>query len=67
MSEKEVAGYWNTKRVCEYFGGISSRTLNRWKNREQDPFPKPAHSNLGAKSLYKVQDVVAWDLRQHKG
>ncbi len=66
MHNTEVSGYWTTKKVCEYFGGIGSRTLNRWKNRETDPFPSPTHATRGSKSLYKAKEVVEWDLRQQQ-
>lgn len=67
MSNVEVTGYWNTKKVCEYFGGITARTLSRWKEKVSDPFPSPAHAGHGAKSLYKVEEVLAWDSRNKRG
>lgn len=66
MSDVDVTGYWSTKEVCKYFGGITARTLHRWKDRENDPFPKPKHSGLGAKSLYEAKSVVNWDLRNQR-
>lgn len=67
MSDVDVTGYWSTQQVCKYFGGITARTLCRWKAREHDPFPHPKHAGLGAKSLYNAQAVVSWDLRNQRG
>lgn len=65
MSEKVVTGYWNTAQVRQYFGGISSRTLTRWKEKAVNPFPQPRHSGLGSKSLYLVKDIMEWDERNN--
>lgn len=63
MSEQEVTGYWDTQKVCEFFGGISTRTLSRWQNTGKDPFPTASHTKLGSKSLYSIAKVLAWDER----
>ncbi|RDL44318.1 hypothetical protein DN730_07895 [Marinomonas piezotolerans] len=56
-------GYWGTRSVLKRFDVKSSKTLWRWMNREDNPFPKPDIVQNGAENLWKIETVLAFEQR----
>ncbi|OFE13911.1 hypothetical protein PHACT_03700 [Pseudohongiella acticola] len=54
------AGYWDTKSITQRFC-ISSRTLFRWMERENNPFPAPCMQAAGSANRWRIEDVLAWE------
>jgi len=53
-------GYYSTKDLCDRFR-VSSRTLERWRLREENPFPAPTYNQRGAKNLWAKETVWGWE------
>ncbi|MCE0802026.1 excisionase Xis [Buttiauxella sp. S04-F03] len=57
MTDNE--SWMDTKRVCDFLC-ISTRTLARYRNKSENPFPEPDYSCMGASNRWKRAQVVAW-------
>lgn len=47
---------------ARYF--CSSRTIFRWMNRVNDPFPLPSIRAKGTVNRWEIKDVEAWEYKQ---
>ncbi|APG53087.1 excisionase Xis [Providencia stuartii] len=54
--------YMTTKDVCNHLR-ISSRTLNRLRNRAALPFPAPDCSSKGSKNRWFKYKVLEWQTK----
>jgi len=57
MTDNE--SWMDTKRVCEFLG-VSSRTLARYRNKAENPFPNPDIASIGAPNRWERARVVEW-------
>lgn len=57
MTDNE--SWMDTKRVCEFLG-VSSRTLARYRNKLENPFPEPDIASMGSPNRWERVRVVEW-------
>ena len=66
MQTEMVQCYWKTKQVCQYLQ-LSSRTLSRYQNRDEDdnPFPKPCMpGGSGCTNKWSKSVVKKWAVKE---
>ena len=58
-----ASAYMTTKQVCKHYGGISPRTLHRWRDQKHysNPFPAPAMAANGSQNRWRTAEVLAWE------
>lgn len=57
MADNE--SWMDTKRVCDFLC-ISPRTLARYRNKKENPFPTPDVANIGAANRWERARVIEW-------
>lgn len=57
--------FYTTGNVCELLH-ISTRTIDRYRKRERNPFPAPYIGHVGSENLYLAAEVDAWIVREHE-
>lgn len=55
-----ATGYWTSNDITSRYK-ISKRTLSRWMNLGENPFPRPRIACSGASNRWAIDDVVAWE------
>jgi hypothetical protein len=53
---------WTSRRVCEYFGGVTPRSLHRWKTDPTLGFPQPTVINK--RDYYDPQEIEDFALKR---
>jgi hypothetical protein len=61
VSKKPRRPLWTSRVVCEYFGNVVPRSLNRWKNDPTLGFPQPI--TLNKRHYYIPDEIEAFALR----
>lgn len=49
----------STSEICGTYRR-SARTINRWRQSKENPFPAPAMPGAGTENLYRRDAVTAW-------
>lgn len=52
--------YLTTKDLCNRYS-CSSRTLLRWMERKNHPFPKPRLTSSGSSNRWAIEDIAEWE------
>lgn len=54
------SGFFTTQQLCRRYA-CSSRTLHRWQQAKENPFPAPSMACRGATNRWKREDVFKWE------
>jgi len=58
--QKMTIGYWTAVDLSQRFR-CTKRTIARWTEREDNPFPAPRLNFHGATALWLIDDILAWE------
>jgi hypothetical protein len=59
---KQRRPLWPSRMVCEYFAGITPRSLHRWKNDPAMGFPQP--TTINRRDYYDPREIEDFALKR---